>query len=293
MAIHVNRLFRYPVKSLGGEEVERLDVRRSGPVGDRNWAIIDAESNEIRSAKRWPELLNLRARYLEEPEPDAFDAAVSPVALEAPDGTNRESGAGDIAVWLSAQLGRAARLAPRAPAFRKEHYRLARGHRDPAEIASDIELLSDEELPDFNATTDDALFAELRVYATPPGSYVDAFPLHLLSTNSLDRLGRLSGLDTTVLRFRPNLLVSSDNGSDWPELGWIGRRLAIGDAIVAVRSGTTRCSMPARGQNLLGVRAEPTLTRAIVDHAQRVLGVNLVVEREGMVRVGDTVTLLD
>ncbi|HLG87836.1 MAG TPA: MOSC N-terminal beta barrel domain-containing protein [Alphaproteobacteria bacterium] len=292
MATHISGLFRYPVKSLGGEEVERLDIRRSGPVGDRNWAIFNAETNEIRSAKRWPALLNLRARYLEEPKADAFDGAVSPVELKAPDGTRRESAAPDIAEWLSAQLGRAASILPRAPASRKEHYRLARGHRDPAEIAADIELLSDEPLPDFSAPTD-AHLAQLQIYATPPGSYVDAYPLHLLSRNSLASLAGQSGLDTNVLRFRPNLVVSVDGGSDWPELDWIGRRLSVGGAVVSVRSGTTRCSMPARSQTMMGVAAEPALTRAIVDRCRRVLGTNLVVEREGIVSLGDPVTLLD
>jgi uncharacterized protein YcbX len=291
-AVHVTGLFRYPLKSVGGEVVERLDVRRSGPVGDRNWAVIDDETHEIRSAKRWPALLNLRARYLEEPRHDAFDDLVSPVLVEAPDGTRRESGAPDISEWLGTQLGRAASLAARAPASRKEHYRLARGYRLEAEIAADIELLRDEPQPDFSAAND-ALLAQLRIYATPLGSYVDAYPLHLLSTNSLDALARQSGLDTSVLRFRPNLLVSIDDGSDWPELSWIGRRLAIGGAILSVRSATTRCSMPARGQPLSAVLPEPALTRAIVDRCRRVLGVNLVVERAGVVVRGDAVTFLD
>jgi uncharacterized protein YcbX len=291
-AIRITGLYRYPVKSLGGEAVERLQIGASGPVGDRNWAVLDGETQEIRSAKRWPALLGLKARYLEEPVADAFGDTVSPVELEAPDGSSARSDAPDIDAWLTAKLGRPARLSARQPAHLRAHYRLARGGRSPEEIAADIDLLTDEVLPDFDAS-DDALLAQLKTYATPPGSYVDAFPVHLVSQNTLDSLTAISGLDTSVARFRPNLLVAVEDGGDRPELGWIGRRLVAGDLTFAIRSVTMRCSMPARPQPLLGLDAEPKLTRALVDHCQRNLGVNVVIERSGTVHRGDLVRVLE
>jgi uncharacterized protein YcbX len=290
--IRITGLYRYPVKSLGGEAVESLEIGASGPVGDRNWAVLDAETQEIRSAKRWPALLGLHARYLEVPIADAFGDAVSPVGLTAPDGSTARSDDPDVDAWLSTQLGRPARLSARQPAHLRAHYRLAHGKRTPQEIAADIDLLTDEVLPDFDAT-DDMLLAQLKTYATPPGSYVDAFPAHLVSQNALDSLAALSGLDTSVERFRPNLLVSVDDGGDRPELGWIGRRLVAGDLTLAIRSSTMRCSMPARPQPLLRLDAEPKLTRALVDHCQRTLGVNVVIERSGTVHRGDLVRVMD
>ena len=53
-------LYRYPVKSLGGEPIAEVDVTAVGPVGDRNWAVIDETQNVIRSAKQWPALLGSR-----------------------------------------------------------------------------------------------------------------------------------------------------------------------------------------------------------------------------------------
>jgi uncharacterized protein YcbX len=291
-SIRLTGLYRYPVKSLGGEVVEQVEIGAIGPVGDRNWAVLDAETREIRSAKRWPVLLGLRARYLEEPKADAFDDLVSPVEIEAPDGSRARSDDCEINAWLSDRIGRPACLSARQPAHRHEHYRLARGERSQAEVAADIGLLSDEILPDFRAS-DDAILAQLKTFATPPGSYVDAFPVHLISQNTLDRLAGASGLDTSVSRFRPNLLVAVDGDGDQPELGWIGHRLAIGNVVLSVRSPTTRCSMPARGQRLLGLEPEPQLTRALVDHCQRVLGVNVVIERGGTLRSGDHVQLME
>jgi len=292
-AIRIAGLYRYPVKSLGGEAVDALALGAAGPVGDRNWAILDGENREIRSAKRWPALLGLRARYLAEPPPDAYDDAVSPVEIEAPDGSKSRSDDPGIDAWLSDRLGRPAHLSPRQPAHRRAHYRLARGERLQAEIAADIGLLSDEVLPDFEVG-DDEILSQLRTFATPPGSYVDAYPIHLISQNALDRLAGASGLDTSVTRFRPNLLVAVDGaGGDQPEQGWIGQRLALGDTMLRVRSPTTRCSMPARGQPLLGLEPEPKLTRALVDHCQRVLGVNVVIERGGTVRRGDRMELIE
>ena len=39
----VAELRRYPVKSLQGEELERMEVDLRGPVGDRLWALVDEE----------------------------------------------------------------------------------------------------------------------------------------------------------------------------------------------------------------------------------------------------------
>ena len=39
----VTALRRYPVKSLRGEDLERMEVDLRGPVGDRLWALVDEE----------------------------------------------------------------------------------------------------------------------------------------------------------------------------------------------------------------------------------------------------------
>lgn len=285
---HVIGLYRYPVKSLGGEALDSVEFLVSGPQGDRNWAIMDRPSRSLRNAKRWPALLLLTARYLEAPRADVYDDAVSPVAIAAPDGETRHSDAPDIDDWLSAKLGRPAHLVRRRPASDRDHYRLEKA-RTLESIAEEIDLLPGETLPNFFDNMPD-LIAQLAHFETPPGSYVDAYPVHLISTQALRRLRQQSGLDTAAERFRPNLIVDATGLP--PESEWVGKRMAVGAAILSIASPTSRCSMPGRAQPLKGIASEPGMTRALVDHCGRFLGYNALVEQPGAVRVGDRVQLI-
>ena len=71
-------LWRYPVKSFGGERVRRAFVGPFGLLGDRRFAVVD-ESGEPVSARRSHALLGFRATYAE-----AEAAAVSYTHLTLP-----------------------------------------------------------------------------------------------------------------------------------------------------------------------------------------------------------------
>ena len=64
----VVRLWRYPVKSVGGEECERLDVNARGVEGDRRYAVLNEEGKlgsgkTTRRFRQIDGLLELRAAY--------------------------------------------------------------------------------------------------------------------------------------------------------------------------------------------------------------------------------------
>lgn len=61
--LHVSALWRYPVKSLGGERVETSRISRYGLVGDRAFGIVDLESGHVLTARREPRLLFATARW--------------------------------------------------------------------------------------------------------------------------------------------------------------------------------------------------------------------------------------
>ena len=148
-------------------------------------------------------------------------------------------------------------------------------------------------MPDFSASMSEVL-QSLAENVTPPGTYFDAFPLHLLSTNSLSYLAAAGGVGAVVERYRPNLLVEPLQTQErMTENDWVGKCLQIGDAIIRINSRTVRCSMPAREQHWCKLPAEPGLTRAMVDHCDRHLGVNVLVEQAASVNVGDEIYLLD
>ena len=77
------------------------------------------------------------------------------------------------------------------------------------------------------------------------------------------------------------------------ENDWVGCSLRIGEAVLDINSRTVRCSMPAREQSWCQLSAEPGMARAMVDHCQRHLGVNVLVRQAGNIRSGDEVHLLD
>ncbi|MGD9598458.1 MAG: MOSC domain-containing protein [Steroidobacteraceae bacterium] len=285
----VVELWRYPVKSLGGERIPQALLAIGGLAGDRHWAVKD---KQIRTAKQWPALLKLRARYLREPGADDFGAQVAPVELASPDGSSCRSDDAHMDTWLGGQLARTARLMARRPASDRDHYRRA-GRITEAEVKAEIALQEGEAMPSYEAIPED-LITLLGEYATPPGYYYDAYPLHLLTTNSLRCLAERSGLDTDVRRFRPNLLVRPDEeAAALTEFDWMDRNLAVGEAVLRIESRTIRCTMPSRMQPLFDLEEQKSMTRAIVDHVKRELGVNVRVVRPGRVREGDVVSLRD
>jgi uncharacterized protein YcbX len=290
----LQELWRHPVKSLAGESLAAARLTKRGLLGDRCWAVVDAASGEIRSAKQLPGLLDFSARFAEgaEPAPEAYGDAVAEALIVGPDGAVHAARDPRAQARLSAAIGVALRLAPLAPPEDRAHYRL-REKRGAEQIAASMQLQPGEGMPDFSGTPVETL-AMLAEYATPPGSYTDAYPLHLLTSASLAALRERSGIDADRRRFRPNLYVASaDGAAEFREFAWIGRRLRVGDAILAVESKTIRCSMPSRAQAPFGLAEEARLTPALVLHCKRHLGVNVHVEREGTLRTGDAVWLLD
>jgi uncharacterized protein YcbX len=98
--VRVAELWRYPVKSLQGEQLDGAAVTDSGIVGDRAYAIFDLDTGLGLTARRVPELLFASARLV---APDR------PPEITLPDGS---IACGDTA--LSHWLGR--RVALRAAA---------------------------------------------------------------------------------------------------------------------------------------------------------------------------------
>ena len=65
-------LWRYPVKSMMGEEFNRADVTECGLLGDRAYALIDRSDGKVASAKnprKWPHLFDFRAAFVAPPRP--------------------------------------------------------------------------------------------------------------------------------------------------------------------------------------------------------------------------------
>jgi len=282
----VTELWRYPVKSMGGEPLPSATFGPRGIPGDRGWALRDEKAGEIRGAKKMPVLMRCRARYDAEPR----DGEVPAVTMTLPDGSTVHSGDADAAARLSSLTGRAVTLWPLQPAEHAEHYR--RGLPDHPDMETELRQvfgrLPEEPLPDLSAIP-----PELYEYTSPLGTYFDAFPVHLLTTASLRALAaKTPGSRFDVRRFRPNVLVEPTGGAEGlVEIGWNGRALRVGDAVLSIAMPAMRCSMTTHAVDDLP--KDPTVLRTIVRDANQNFGVYATVTTAGAVRVGDAVTLID
>ena len=80
-------LWRYPVKSMLGEELNATEVTKRGLLGDRAYALVDSADGKVASAKnprKWPGLFDCRAAFADVPR---TGAKAPPVRVTLPDGT--------------------------------------------------------------------------------------------------------------------------------------------------------------------------------------------------------------
>jgi len=275
----VKSIHRYPVKSMGGETLERATLTQHGLTGDRAWAVRDEVNGGIRGGKKLPELMRCHARYTSAPP----ESGSGPASITLPDGTSLASDAPDASRRISEAIGHEVTLWPLRPADDLDHYRRgAPGNPDmEKELREIFGRTPDEPLPDLSRFPPD-----LFQYESPPGTYFDAFPLLLLSETSLESMRRKAPeRDFDVRRFRPNLLIESDADDEFPELAWVGTKLRIGSATLQVTIECPRCVMVTHPQDDLA--KDPGIMRAIVREAGGSIGVYARVEERGEVAVGD------
>jgi uncharacterized protein len=99
-------LWRYPVKSMMGEELHAAEVGERGLLGDRAYALLDASDGKVASAKnpsKWPQIFQHRAAFV---EPPRSGAKMPAVRVTLPDGTVLTSDEAGVQEALSRALGR-------------------------------------------------------------------------------------------------------------------------------------------------------------------------------------------
>ncbi|MCV7012031.1 MOSC domain-containing protein [Mycolicibacterium madagascariense] len=275
---------------MGGGRVDRLRIDRRGVHADRLWAVRDVEKGITASARRLPALLGCSARYLTEPGDDAGPGNAPGVVITLPDGRELTHDDAAVHVALSELVGREVRLTALPPAHDKSQHRMTT--RDSLANFSASQVRKDFGLDDAEALPDTSVFSPrdivtLARYSTPPGTFVDLSPVHLLSTASLRALSS-DGTPYDVRRFRPNVLVDgTDPDVDFPEAAWVGGQVRIGTTVLDVAMPTIRCVVPTRPQP--GVDLDRGITRQLLERTNRFLGVYADVGTPGVVSVDDDV----
>jgi uncharacterized protein YcbX len=236
LTVRVEELWRFPVKSLQGERLQRADLGPEGIVGDRQWALFDVATGFGLTARREPDLLFAAARLRED----------GGVEVVLPDGTVT---ADDAA--LSDWLGRPVALRSAAEVTERRRYE----------------------------SPDDDLAETPRGWHDWEGAAGGAFHDNADGRLSLVSTGTLGSWDRR--RFRANVVLDGA-GED----AWVGSRLRLGGALLAVGAPIPRCVMVTRPQPG-GIGRDTGVLKTIHRERHGELAVAAQVIQSGTVRIGD------
>ena len=257
----VDGLWRYPVKSMRGEELEEAFVGFPGVYGDRYFAFKSTASPKgfpYLTGREQERLLQYRPRF-----------------------RHPEKAAGPP------NLAEAERIAPG----------INPANADPKELHMDVETPSgttlavdDPELVRMlgEGISDDNHLTLVR----SERSMTDCRPVSLISLQTVEQIGEELGVDLDRRRFRANIYMDSASGRGFDEDEFVGRSLRIGSkATVAILERDPRCKMvsldPDTGEHDPGV-----LRKVARAHGNRA-GVYCAVLVEGMIKRGDPIELVD
>lgn len=242
-------IWRYPVKSMMGEELNAVDVTLRGVAGDRAYAVIDSATGKVASAKnptKWGRLFECRASY----HPDAFrDAGYLSVHVTLPDGCVLRAGDDQLNERLSALFERTSLCTDVVP--------------DTGQLEEYWPEVAGRAYQ--NTVTDQPIASR---------TFFDGALVHLMTTATLDALraafpaGRFENR-----RFRPNLVVASLHGEQgFIENRWIDRTITIGsDLVLRVIAPCIRCVMTTLPQ--CDLPEDRNILRTAVQQNQAAVGV--------------------
>ena len=258
-------IWRYPVKSMLGEELNSSYVTERGLIGDRAYALIDQKTGKVASAKnpkKWGKLFDFRSVFIDPPQ---VVENIPSVRITFPDGTHIFSDQNNIDYTLSKVLDQDVRL-----------------------MRASLERPSYEEYwPDIDGL---AQRAKVTDETMPSQTFFDLAVIHLLTTSTINRLRELYPEGRfEVRRFRPNIVIESASGEkDFIENLWMGKKIMIGeDIVLRVTGSCTRCVMTTLPQGDLP--KDLGILRTIARYNKVNAGVYASVQRGGTIHRGDLV----
>lgn len=260
-------VWRYPVKSMLGEELDASEISSHGLVGDRAYALLDKQTGKVASAKnpkKWAKLLDFHAALA---EPPRAIAPLPPVKISLPDGNAITSESPDISTILSTVLGRDVQLLASAP-----------------KTAS-----LEQYWPPVDGT---AYQEEVTQLVMPTGTFFDSCSIHAMTTATLARLQELYPAGKfDRCRFRPNLIIEpTSSEATFLENDWVGGILAIGDQVrLSIDTACPRCVVTTLAQS--GLPEDLNILRTTAQHNNVIAGIRMSVLQGGTVHRNDPIWL--
>ncbi len=254
----VESLWRYPVKSMAGEVLDRAWLGFAGIYGDRVAAFSSDQASPgfpWLTAREQRRMLLLRPRFRD------------PVAASQPPN-------------LAEALAEAPGLSPLYE-----------------DLAIDVELPDGEVLaiddPVLQQRLGEHLGREHRIrLLRSERAFTDCRPLSLLSTATVAALSKELARPIDKRRFRANVYLELDGESSLAEDTWIGRRLRIGKKVeVSILEKDPRCAMITLDPD--SAERDPSILNHVLKHHAGTTGVYAAVLVEGLLETGAPVMLVD
>jgi MOSC domain-containing protein len=257
----VESVWRYPVKSMRGEQLPEIFAGFAGVYGDRLFAFKSSAAPvgfPYLTGREAHEMLLYRPRF-RHPE-----RAAKPPNLDEAE-----------ALWptLNPVVG------------------------DPADLALDVETPSGEAL----AIDDPALLRQLGERAGEGHSLTllrsekamtDCQPISLFSLQTARQLGEEVGAVLDKRRFRANVYLDLAAVGGFAENAFVGRKMRIGSkVVVAITERDPRCQMITLDPDTAS--PNPEVLRQVTRGHEGTAGVYGAVLAEGLIRAGDPVEILD
>jgi hypothetical protein len=256
----VESLWRYPVKSMRGEELAEAFVGFSGVYGDRIFAFRSSSRPAgfpYLTGREQEEMLLYRPRF-RHPDKAARPPNLAAAEAIAPGLSPLSAAPADLAVEVETPTGEVLDL------------------EDPALLGMLAERMRD---------------GHVLTLLRSERAMTDCRPVSLFSLQTARQLGDETGTTLDKRRFRANVYLDLGSAAGFAEDRFVGRRLRLGPkAVVAVLERDPRCKMITLDPET--AKPSPDLLRKVTRDHEGMAGVYGAVLVEGMVRRGDAIELL-
>ena len=257
----VESLWRYPVKSMRGEELQQSYLGFSGVYGDRLYAFHDKSAPEgfpFLTGREQEQMLLYQPSF-RHPNHAASPPNLAEAEANEPGLTPVYAETADLAVDIQMPSGEVLLI------------------DDPALITRLSEGL--------DGTHTLSLLRSHR-------SFTDCRPVSVFSIQTVKRIGEEVDMALDKRRFRANVYADLTPMAGFAENAFVGRKLQIGTkAVIAVTDRDPRCKMITLDPNTS--EASPEVLRSVRDAHDGKAGLYGAVLIEGIVRPGDEIRLLD
>lgn len=272
----IESIFRYPIKSIRGEKLFEVSIDENGVKGDRIFAFKDCQTGLIVSCKhpkKWKKLLELSATLNKDNSIIVKD-----------DYNTKWTNNLEIETRIYELTSRSVKL--ESVSNNKE-----RQFREADR--SNVDNLGAE------------ILQESLSIASKSNHFFDFAPLHLITSSSLSHIKKkYEEGDFDAQRFRPNLIIKTNEEHGFLENEWLGKKIMIGDElIIKIIEPSPRCVLVTLKQGKL--KEDKEILRTIVNNSSAksytyfpgkilkgTLGVYAIIINQGKIKLGDKVRLI-